>query len=520
MMSDGVLAGVNLALAASFLSLACFFGLVWHYRRREFEHLLFSLTSLALAGYTCALALIFLTITREDWARFASIALGFAAVSGIVSSATGLHFVLRLTQNRHELIVMRVLYGLTAIFLALLACGQWWTAPPALSRLRTLGGLELLAIEVHPTAGAKVFYALSLISILMMPALIGQRLLRGHRTLVAPFVAGLVLAATGASDVLQGVSEQSGLLMAPVGYLFFAMGVCLSVVQRFDRLSSTLRQSSLALREQSNDLQRAYEALEKAQDELVRKEQLIVVGELAAVIAHEVRNPLAIIGNAVTSLRKPELRPEDRSTLLQIIDEENSRLNRLVSDLLCYARPVTPQRHLVAVSEVVERAVSLSTSPHPKIRVRYDFDPEAPLAWLDTNLMRQVFDNVVGNAVQAMQGEGALVVRVRPDEREGVRGVRIDLQDTGEGMDSQVRSQAKTPFYTTRPSGTGLGLAIVDRIIDAHGGLLQLESVAGEGTTVMLFFPQGHESQPPPPRTNRTSSPSLIPPMPPPIRQA
>jgi signal transduction histidine kinase len=519
-MSDGVLAGIDLALAASFVGLAFFFGLVWRYRRDEFEHLLFSVTSLALTVHSAALAVFFLNIQRPDWLVYTSWMCDVSTATGIISSATGLHFVLRLTRNGHERAVMRVSYGLAVLFLGLLFAGQWWAAPPEQAMLRGVGGIELLSAEIHPGRIASLFYLLSLATLVAIPSLIGHSMLLGNRALLAPFLGALFLAATGVNDVLLGATQRGGIFLAPAGYLLFAMGVCVAVVQRFDRLSHDLHRSSLALRQQSDDLQRAYEALEKAQDELVRKEQLIVVGELAAVIAHEVRNPLAIIGNAVTSLRKPELRSDDRSTLLEIIDEENSRLNRLVSDLLCYARPVTPQRHLVAVSEVVERAVSLSTSPHPNIRVRYDFDPEAPPAWLDTNLMRQVFDNVVGNAVQAMQGEGALVVRVQPDEREGVRGVRIDLQDSGEGMDSQVRSQATTPFYTTRPSGTGLGLAIVDRIIDAHGGLMQLESVAGECTTVVLFFPQGDDSMPPPPRPGRGSSPSYDSLMPPPIRKA
>ena len=73
----------------------------------------------------------------------------------------------------------------------------------------------------------------------------------------------------------------------------------------------------------------------------------------------------------------------------------------------------------------------------------------------------------------------------------------VEIRDTGEGMDTQVRSRAKTPFFTTRPSGTGLGLAIVDRIVEAHGGSLRLESRVGEGTTVTVILPRGHESQPP-----------------------
>jgi signal transduction histidine kinase len=125
--------------------------------------------------------------------------------------------------------------------------------------------------------------------------------------------------------------------------------------------------------------------------------------------------------------------------------------------------------------------------------------------WGDANLLRQVFDNLIDNAVQAMSAGGRLTIRVRTWNREGADGLGVDIIDTGEGMDTQVRSRALDPFFTTRPSGTGLGLAIVDRIIEAHGGALDIDSRAGEGTTVTVFLPHGSASDPPPtrPRTPR-----------------
>ncbi len=93
---------------------------------------------------------------------------------------------------------------------------------------------------------------------------------------------------------------------------------------------------------------------------------------------------------------------------------------------------------------------------------------------------------------------GILTVRVHAATEDGVDGLAVDIIDTGEGMDTQVRTRARDPFFTTRPSGTGLGLAIVDRIVDAHGGQLAIESRAGEGTTVTVFLPHGSSSEPPP----------------------
>jgi signal transduction histidine kinase len=99
-------------------------------------------------------------------------------------------------------------------------------------------------------------------------------------------------------------------------------------------------------------------------------------------------------------------------------------------------------------------------------------------------------------------------VRLRAATEEGVDGIAVDIVDTGEGMDTQVRSRARDPFFTTRPSGTGLGLAIVDRIVDAHGGIFSMDSRAGEGTTVTVFLPHGSPSEPPPPRSRAPKAPS------------
>src|SRR6185295_10845749 len=110
----------------------------------------------------------------------------------------------------------------------------------------------------------------------------------------------------------------------------------------------------------ARDLSRAYEELRTAQDELVRKEQLAAVGELSAVVAHEMRNPLAIITNAVATLRRPGILAEDRDTLLLILEEETSRLNRLVGDLLRYARPVNLERQHVSLRDLAERGLALA----------------------------------------------------------------------------------------------------------------------------------------------------------------
>jgi signal transduction histidine kinase len=243
------------------------------------------------------------------------------------------------------------------------------------------------------------------------------------------------------------------------------------------------------------------------------------VGELSAVVAHEVRNPLAIISNAVATLRRSGIGDADRETLLGILDEESSRLNHLVGDLLRYTRPVNLERQLVSLRELVERGMALADG---KLHLDAELCEPEPTEkiWADPNLIRQVIENLIDNAIQAMSTGGQLTVTLLNGEIDGVRGVEIQIRDTGEGMDTLVRSRALDPFFTTRPSGTGLGLAIVARIVDAHGGSLRIKSKAGSGTVMHVFLPCSAE---PPPRSRSSSDSgrfSSVPPLPAELRKA
>jgi signal transduction histidine kinase len=220
----------------------------------------------------------------------------------------------------------------------------------------------------------------------------------------------------------------------------------------------------------------------------VRKEQLAAVGELSAVVAHEVRNPLAIISNAVATLRRPDVADGDRSTLLGILDEETVRLNHIVGDLLSYARPVRLERREVMIAEIVQRALVLAERDPDIIIERAEARDIDPVLG-DPGLLRQVMENLVTNAVQAMPSGGHLTVDIAACDHDGNAGVEVRVEDTGEGMNTAVRRRALDPFFTTRPRGTGLGLAIVARIIDAHGGKLVIDSTAGAGTVVRVFLP-------------------------------
>jgi len=346
-------------------------------------------------------------------------------------------------------------------------------------------------------------YAAGLVASGVALALFARAYLAGRREAIALVVGSTVLFAALVNDAAYAAGLLATAYLATVGYLGIVAGGASTCISRWATSASDASLRGAELRAKSRELRKALSELAAAQEELGRKEQLAVVGELAAVIAHEVRNPLAIIGNAVAGLRKPTLSRDDQTTLLSILDEETTRLNRLVSDLLRYARPVSLQRQRLSIRELLERGLQLVKN---QSALQVELKIEAPdlRIWGDGNLLRQVFENLIDNACQAMHYGGVLTVCLRSMHHEGGDGLAVDIIDTGEGMDTIVRSRARDPFFTTRPSGTGLGLAIVDRIVDAHGGHFLIESRSGEGTTVTVFLPSGTPSEPPPPRSRST----------------
>lgn len=304
----------------------------------------------------------------------------------------------------------------------------------------------------------------------------------------------LVLLLTATYDWSLRVFGIRSVFLLEHSFLLFALTVSYVLLERFVRTANALTSRTLELR-------RSFNELRDAQEQLLRKEQLATMGELSAVIAHEVRNPLAIIKNATSGLHRPTLRDSDRQVLLKILDEEADRLNRLVGDLLAYARPVTPQRQSVQVEELVRGAVELARAAQQRddqvsFEVLLD---EHHIIQGDPDLLRQALVNVAENAIQAMPEGGTLTVRTYSTLLDGLPAVAIAVRDTGEGMDTQVRSKATDPFFTTRPTGTGLGLAIVHRLVHSHGGKVQIESSYGSGTTVTLIL-----AEQPPARTTLT----------------
>jgi signal transduction histidine kinase len=256
-----------------------------------------------------------------------------------------------------------------------------------------------------------------------------------------------------------------------------------------ERLVGVL-QTVLEHRRLAQDLRRSYEALARTQLALVERERLAAIGELAAVVAHEVRNPLAVIFNCIVTLEKTDGKGEDAKPLLGILSEEANRLNQIVSELLDFARPGEVRMLNESLEEIVTGAVGAVKGAQPTpIAIDLDFVRPPRPQMLDARLMRRAVINLVTNAVQASPDGGRIVVRVADAPQGEEPGARLEVIDDGPGIPLSVQARIFEPFFTTKSFGTGLGLSIVKHVAEVHHGDVTVRSNEGQGTTFTIRLP-------------------------------
>ena len=233
------------------------------------------------------------------------------------------------------------------------------------------------------------------------------------------------------------------------------------------------------------------DSIERFQREAAQRERLSSLGRLSTVIAHEVRNPLMIIKTSLRSLRREDARAEQVQAAAKDIDEEISRLNRIVTEVLDFARPIKFELGPADLNALTRDAVRAAEAAAGCDGVRLSLDPDLPQTVTDGERLRQALVNIIGNALQAVaeaEKPGPPEVRVRT-ARLDPRRVEIMVSDSGRGIAPADLPRVFDPYFTTRRTGTGIGLAISRNIIEGLGGRITVASVTARGTDVRIELP-------------------------------
>jgi signal transduction histidine kinase/putative methionine-R-sulfoxide reductase with GAF domain len=232
--------------------------------------------------------------------------------------------------------------------------------------------------------------------------------------------------------------------------------------------------------------------LRRTEAQLIRSEKLAALGQLAAGIAHEIRNPLTSINILIHSLRDKPSDEERHQEDLRVIEEEIHRINEIVDQFLRFAKPAPPLLQESDVLSLFEETLHLLKPQIEKQRISVQKEfPSLPPAVLDREQMKQVILNLLLNALQAMPGGGLL--RLSGQVLEDNRWIQLSIQDTGVGIPPEDMNKLFDPFFSTKEGGVGLGLSIAHRIIDQHRGKIQMESTPGKGTLFTLWLPISQE---------------------------
>jgi signal transduction histidine kinase len=290
---------------------------------------------------------------------------------------------------------------------------------------------------------------------------------------IGQLVAGVQAFARGAYDYPLRVDTHDEL-----GYL----------AQAFAQMRTALQSHLAGLAEEQHRLEEANRRLQQTQQQLTQTERLAAVGKLAARVAHEINNPLAIIKTATRLVKNQHREGTPTTGHLQVIDEEVDRIARILRELLDFSRP-RPTQEVVDMNAIIHSLEPLlgPTLQGKQITLSVRLDPGLPRVRMASDHLKQVLLNMIRNAEEAMPGGGQLVIQTT---RQG-ESAQVSITDTGGGIPAELRGQVFDPFFTTKGhrGGMGLGLAVSYGLIDSANGRIDIESEVGKGSTFRVSLP-------------------------------
>ena len=240
--------------------------------------------------------------------------------------------------------------------------------------------------------------------------------------------------------------------------------------------------------------------VEQAEERDRLRDRLAALGEMAATIAHEVKNPLASIEVMAGLVRRQVADRADLRDLMADIISEAKMANAIVVEVLEFVRPIRLQMDRTSLARVVEEAIPLAERKAARggTRIEVDVPADLPAIHGDHHQLCQVVTNLLINALEALGGQGCVRISARMQEREQYEqppAVTLAIADDGPGIPADITDRVFNPFFTTKPQGSGLGLAIVRKIVDAHDGRIDVATGAGRGTTFTVSLPVGEPGQ-------------------------
>lgn len=282
----------------------------------------------------------------------------------------------------------------------------------------------------------------------------------------------------GAVEITQDISDdyraifdfQVSVIYTSTGVMGLLLAILIFVVKRGEHIIEQRNQERLRLKE-----------------ELSRAAHLASLGEMIAAVSHEIRNPLGIIRSSAELLKKKLAGTPQSTAIADIIVEEATRLNGIITDFLNYARPASPHLAPCQVEKVLEKAIT-NLAPEFEARsgvIAYHAPPSLPALQADGDMLYQAFLNLLINALQAMPAGGRIEVNARQENA----AVEISIRDQGEGLSEEVLAKVWDPFFTTKERGTGLGLGIVRKVIEAHEGEIRIENHPEGGAQAVIRLP-------------------------------
>ena len=259
----------------------------------------------------------------------------------------------------------------------------------------------------------------------------------------------------------------------------------LSAKEQLEKLNRTLE----------NRVEARTRELKSAQEELIKKERLAAMGQMASVVSHEIRNPLAVMNNSIYFIKtKLGTNVEPKiAKHMSIIESEIRQANGIIDEILSFARTRDLKPKITNLNSYIDEL--LSTYPFPQhIELEKKLYSGQIIVNIDQDEMNQVIRNLIKNAIEVMPERGKIIVRIDITQE---NMAKIEIEDTGPGIAKDVLEKLFTPFFTTKARGTGLGLAVVKKVIERHKGKVEISSIVGKGTCFKLYLPVANEQLPP-----------------------